>query len=298
MWQFFALGSLFASAGESVVDKYALVSDRKIDYVVATFWRLLFFSLLTLAVGVIGWAGPLHLALTPAVVFIAFLSLLNSLCYTYLMWHVEVTEIGVIAYLAPFAFLGIDTTILQTHFSSGEIVGIILLVLGGLGFAIDAKTHHMKKDLSLRVWVMFAFGIFFTGALAYTLKYVNANGINSVSFFVSYGLLASAGLLAITILRGRSRKLFAKPALVYLPRILISKAFDTVSSLFWAQALLLASVSKVSAIGALQPFVLFVLTVFMQKVLKMRVDEKLNRTRMEWKAAAMCFLVVGGMLVT
>lgn len=298
MWQLFALGSVVTAAGHNIVDKVALVTDKKIDFTAATFWRFFIFTVLVGVVGLLGWAGPVEIVFTPLLALLALVSLTNGLFYTYLLEHVEVTSIGALYYFPPFLFLAIDTVVLQTSLSPSEIAGIILLVLGGLGFALDGKTHRMKKEFSKLVWAMFAFNVLFMGLQAYLFKYMNTEyGTSSASFLVSYGVLAVFGLLCIQIARGKFRALWTHPARIYIPRIAISKGFDAVSAILWTQALTLAAVSQVTAMNALAPLVLFIGTVFAQKVLRMRVEERLGRVRMEWKAAAVCFLVAGGMLV-
>ena len=91
--------------------------------------------------------------------------------------------------------------------------------------------------------------------------------------------------------------LWTKPAQMYIPRVAFSKMCDALTTLLWAQALLFAAVSQVSAIGALQPFVVFILTIIGQRIFGLRIGEKLGLPRMEWKAMTISLLIVGGLLV-
>ena len=77
----------------------------------------------------------------------------------------------------------------------------------------------------------------------------------------------------------------------------VSKAFDAMSTILWTQALTLAAVSQVSAMGALEPLVLFASTIIVQDVMRFSTGEKLDRKRTRWKAAAISMLVVGGLLM-
>lgn len=298
MWQLYALGSLFASAGESVVDKVAIVNDRRIDSSVATFWRLVLFFFFTLVIGAFGWLGGIQFSFNWLILLVAATGVVNSLIYTYLLRHIEVTGIGAITYLSPFLFLLIDTRLLHTSLSSGEIAGIFLMVLGGFAFAIDGKTHHFKRELSPLVWGMFLFMVAYIGIESYAFKYLHeTDGITATGFLISYGAWMMVGLFALVVLRGKTHLLWKHAAKVYVPRVVVSKAFDAASSVLWVQALTLAAVSQVSAMEALEPLVLFVFTVLVQDILRLRAGEKLGKGRMQWKSAAIAMLVLGGLLV-
>jgi drug/metabolite transporter (DMT)-like permease len=299
MWQLYALGSLIASSGESVVDKIAIVADRRIDSLVATFWRLALFFLFTLVIGYFGWLGGIRFSFNALIALVAAMGIGNSLIYTYLLRRVEITGIGAITYLSPFLFLIIDTRLLHTTFSGSELAGIFLMVLGGFAFAIDGKTHHFKREFSPLVWLMLFYMVAYTGVESYAFKYLHdLSGTTAVGFTLSYGVLMVAGLLALVVVRGKSHLLWKHAAKIYVPRVAISKAFDAASSVLWVQALTLAAVSQVSAMEALEPLVLFVFTVIVQDFLRLRTDEKLSRGRMRWKAAAVSMLVLGGLLVS
>jgi drug/metabolite transporter (DMT)-like permease len=299
MWQLDVLGSLFASAGESVVDKFALASDKKIDSMVATFWRLFFFTVITFGIGMTGFLGGVHMLFTPVVFLVAFTGILNSLFYTYLQRHIEVLGIGAMTYLAPLLFLIIDTKVLHTSFTAAGVAGIFLMILGGFAFAIDGKTHRFKKEWSPRVWFMFLFSALYIGVEGYAFKYAHAvDGMGSISFCASYGVVMALGLLCVVVLQGKSHLLWRTHSQIYLPRVAVSKAFDAVSTVLWTQALIFAAVSQVSAMESLEPLVLFVATYLAQNVLRLRIEEKFGRKRLEWKAAAIALLVLGSVLMS
>lgn len=299
MWQLYALGSLFAAAGQGIVDKAAIVSDRKIDSMVATFWRIFFFTICTIVIGMTGLFGIIHFTFVPMVWIVATAGLVNSLFYTFMLRKIEIVSIVAITYLAPFAYLAVDTALLHTSLSAGEIAGIILMVLGGLGFALDGKTHRFKKEFTPLMWLMFVYNVLYTGVDAYGFKYVHMlYGTGSVAFSLSYSVLMTAGLLCIILFQRKAHLLYTRPAMVYIPQVLFSKSFDALNTVLWLQALALAAVSQVSAMDALEPLVFFVVTIIAQTFLRIRVNEKLGRSRLMWKAGAICFLVAGGILVS
>jgi drug/metabolite transporter (DMT)-like permease len=298
MWQLLTLGALFFSAGENIVDKSALITDKRVDYAVATLWRISLYVFCVVAIGLTGILGTLTFSLSPWLLLFGIPSALASLGYTYLLRRVEVTGIGAITYLSPFLFLAVDALLLHTSFTSTELFGIILVTFGGFGFAIDGKTHHFKREFSLAVWALLFYDIIQTGAEAYLFKYLNATqGVSPMTFFLMVWLSAVVFLFALVLYQRKTHLLFKKAALVYLPRAGVGKLFDAVSSLLWAQALALAAVSQVSALGALDPLVLFVMTVAAQRLLGMRVGEKTARTQLQWKAISIGVLVFGGWLL-
>ena len=121
--------------------------------------------------------------------------------------------------------------------------------------------------------------------------------MSALTFFISTWLPASLVLLAIVIVQGKRKQLFRRAALSYLPRSFVSKIFDAFNSILWAQALTLAAVSQVSALQALDPLVLFVMTILAQNVLRMSVGEKLGSTQTQWKAISVGMLIFGGWLI-
>ena len=226
------------------------------------------------------------------------------------MRRVEVTSIGAIYYLAPFLFLAIDSKIVHVSLSGGEVAGIFLLVLGGLGFAIDGKTHRLKRELSPMVWGLFLFSILYTGVEGYLFKYLNVHEtMNAVSFVASYGIVgpsghaglgsvATAGMGCILAYQGKWHLLHGGPARAYVPYISLSKIFDALNTILWTEALVFAAVSQVSAMEALEPLVLFVVTAGLQGLMRFHMQEKLDIKRLHWKALSVSMLVLGGMLIT
>ncbi|MBI4093631.1 hypothetical protein HY417_01590 [Candidatus Kaiserbacteria bacterium] len=298
MWQLYALGSLLTNSLGSVADKNALIADRSIDYAVATLWRLVLYVACVTAIGLTGVLGALQFAFPPEILALGVLSIISSLFYTYLLRHIEITSYVGFAYLAPFVFLLVDTLILREKLGSSEIFGIVLLVIGGLGFAIDGKTHQFKKELSPYALLMIVFSIIQMGAQAYLFKHLHGTtGMSGVSFFASADLLAAAGVLSLIAMQGKLGLLWTRPARTYVPRVAFSKMCDALTTLLWAQALLFAAVSQVSAIGALQPLVVFILTIIGQRIFGLRIGEKFGLPRMKWKAMTISLLIVGGLLV-
>jgi drug/metabolite transporter (DMT)-like permease len=298
MWQLYVLGSLFASATENVIDKASLLGNIAVDFFVASFWRPLLFFIVTVVIGLFGWVGVLHFSFYWGIIALAPIGAFSSLFYTYVLQKVEVTSATAITYIAPILFLFIDAKFLHNGFPLKVVMGIVLLVLGGIGFSINATTRKLKTELTPLVWGMLAFSVFWTGCEAYLFKYLNATqGINGVSFFSSLWLLTSVVLLLIVLLKGKTALLFKKTSRTYAKQSLVSKTFDAISTVLWAQALTFVAVSQVSAYDALYPLILFVLVLVVQGIFKRNLNEKLDRQHIVWKIVATACLVVGAVLV-
>ena len=299
MWQLFALGSLFAAAGTSAADKYAIVHDRKIHNLIAVFLRTAFFLTGILFIGLWGVLGHTQVFFHPLIPLVAIVSVSGSFAYTYALRHVGAVEIGVVGYLLPFVFFAIDAIVLGTRFSPEQISGIILLVLGGLAFALDGKTHHISKEFSLSAIVMLAIMGLSTGVHAYVFKYLNAHyALNGVSFYTNVETIIAIGLIAAIVASGKVRLLWSRASLAYMPATAIGKSLDAGATILWAQALTLATVSQVTAFQALSPLVLFIVVACGQILFKFTLKEQLDRPRALWKTSAVCLLVLGGFLIT
>ncbi len=295
MWQLYVLGSLFASATEHVIDKAALVKNTQVDFLVATFWRPFLFLTATVVIGLLGWLGPLQFFFHWSILLLAPIGAFSSIFYTYLLQKVELTSTVAASYITPFLFLFIDTVFLHAPLSLIQVGGITLLVLGGIGFAVDGKTRRFKKEFTIVVWGMFLFGIIWNGSEAYLFQYLHATyALNGVSFFSTLWLITSVVLLILVLVRGKGALLFNKSSFAYVRQSALSKTCDATSTVLWVQALTLATVSQVAAFEAFDPLVLFVVVVLAQGVFRLKLNEKLSRDHLLWKLGSVCLLILGG----
>ncbi len=297
MWQIFSVLGLLSNAIENVIDKKALVKVKSIDNTIATFVRVLFYVLLMCIVGYFT-VGNIKLIFYPSIILFGLVSALNSFSYTYALKRIEVTNIGIISYAGPLLFLFIDSVVLHTQFSISQIAGILLLVIGGTAFSFDGSTYKFKKEISPKVWMIFIFWFIYGGVEAYLFKFFNhEQGVNSVSFFVSVWMFACL-FLFISVLIQRKLPLLSYSKLKgFLGVTILGKTFDSASSLFTAQALILASVSQVRSMGALAPLTLLCVTFFVQGILKISVEERLDRKNLIWKSIFMIILISGGLMI-
>ena len=299
MWQAYAVGSLVGNALENVIDKAAFVRDAHVDDIVATFWRQIAFFVLTLAVGIAGWMGPIHFFFSWELFGMCMLTVLSALAYTYMLRHVEVTGIALETYFLPLVFLVIDVPLILVSFSATQIFGIVLLSLGGFAFAYNVHTHRMRREYSLIVWGIFALWMVHDGVQFYLFKHLNATeGVNEVSFYASAWAIVIAVLFMYVAARRRTHRLFSAPALKYIPMTAFAKMFDVAAALMWARALSGAAVSQVAAVGAMQPVVMLAVAFLVQKETRFNIREHLGRAHLPWKVGGVALLSLGTFLLT
>lgn len=299
MWQLYALGSILSTSFENVIDKVAVVRDGHIDDAVATLWRNAIFLFFTTVIGYVGVFGQLQLFFDWRVFGFAAMAALSGYLYTYMLKRIEVTGVQIETYLSPLLFLGIDIFVVHVALSFSQIVGVIVLVLGGFAFAINARTLRFKREFSPLVWSIFGFWFLYDGVEFYLFKYLHdTQSVNEVSFYVSAWLLAVGFLFAYVVVVGKTHLLFSRTSRRYLPVVTVSKFFDAVSGLLWLRALSFAAVSQVTALIALEPILLFLASMFVQKEVHLNVRERLDRKNISWKLIATTLLGFGTFLVT
>ncbi|MFZ2887271.1 MAG: EamA family transporter, partial [Minisyncoccia bacterium] len=265
MWQMYSIGSLVAGAFESAIDKAGIVGDARVDSYAASFYRTFFFFLATLTVGLTGILGNLQLFIHWSIVPLAFLGLVSTLLFTYLLRKVEITVISAASYLTPILFLIIDTSFLGINLSQAEVLGIILLVCGGIAFSLDGKTEHFKREFTWKVAGAFVFiYILQSGIENYTFKHFSDGGLNAISYYASIWSLTTLLFLGVLLVKGKMHTLVARAAVTYIPYAALGKTFDAFNSILFLSAVSIATVSQVSAFNALFPLVVFIAAVITQ----------------------------------
>lgn len=299
MWQLSALGSLIAQALEGVVDKAAMVRDGHIHPGVATFWRNALLLFYVTVVGSLGFFGEMELVFSWPIIAFGCMAALSGYFYTYVLKKVEITGAYIETYLAPIGFLAIDLFVLNTDLSPAQIVGVIVLTAGGFALAFNARTHHMKREFSLRIWGVFLYWLIYDGTQFYLFKYLYEKGeVNEVSFVASVWLIAVSVVFLYLAFTGKAHLLFAHAARRYVPVVAVSKIFDAASTLLWLHALSFVAVSQVAALNALSPLMLFLVALFVQKETRMNIRERVDKANISWKVVATTMLCLGTLLVT
>lgn len=297
MWQIYSLLWLFTNAIENSIDKMAVIRSEQLDPIVMTFYRVTIYVVIIALIGFSWLDGEMYWLPDWKIIVFGIFSTVLSLSYTYALGKIEVTSIATIAYLGPVGYLLIDTMFLEINLSWFQILGILLLVLGGIGFSIEWKTKKLKEEISPKILGVFLFWIAYGGIEWYLFKFMHSEqGVNATTFFANSWTWTVIVLLFLVLIKGKTRELFSRSAKSYAVRSIASKSCDVGTTLFAAQALTLATVSQVSAMSALEPLVLLVVTVIIQQVLKIHLNERLDRSNALWKVCMVILLLAWGFL--
>jgi drug/metabolite transporter (DMT)-like permease len=154
MWQLYAIGALLSDAVKRIADKAAVASAAPISSTVAAFYRTAAFLLFVGILGVSGIFGPIVLAYTWHIFFIAALYILSSIGYSHLLQRIEISSTGALSYAVPFLLLFSDHFLLGTAFTLASVAGVLLITFGGAIFAIDPQVapgifSHRDRHLPL-----------------------------------------------------------------------------------------------------------------------------------------------------
>lgn len=300
MWIFFAIGSVFSDAMQTTVDKIAIVKNKTIDSLSATFLRVVMFELLFGFLGISALAGSLRVFLPLPIIGIGILCAGSAFFFTYFLKHIEATASSVISYATPVLYLLVDSFIAKAHLSAWQAMGIVLMACGGMMFVVNPQKFRLKKELTSLVWAMLGYNLLAGGTEYYGFKYYYSHfHLNEVSFGFSVWLVAAVTLFTIILLLGKLKTLRLTIAQRpdFLGAIFISKTFDATQWWLWLHALALASVSQVNAISSLYPLMLIMLLYLAQKTFKFKAEEKFSQGHLSFKLAAVVLLFLGGIFI-
>jgi len=295
MWQIFAFGAIVLDACAETVDKIVIVGDMAINTIVATFYRNVAYYVIAVAIGLTGLVGPMHLLFSWPVLLVG-LSYIGSACfYTYMLKHVELTGSSALGYARPAIFLLADITLLKAPFNGAQILGVLLLVLGGILFVINPLTHKLKPEYTKYVWMIFLYETISYAAEFYVFKhYATAINLNEISYLLSTNTVMIIGLLALTLWQGTWKSMVATAMHKhYIAKVTLSKSFDVAYTLFLYHALRLATVSQVNAMEAFYPLILLVILYVVEEDFRFKARERFDRLSLVQKTLATFVLVIG-----
>lgn len=294
-WYLWAFWSMAVGSFEEVIDKAVILKrQKKIDPLVATFYRNFAFFGLTALVGILGVFGKLSFAFNIHFLILAVLWPLNSLGYDYFLRNVEVSRFSGVLHIFPLIFLFADKLFFQISFPPVQVVGVFALVVGATLFSFNAQAKRSAFTLKGAFWMAMKVGVYAYLFVAFKML---GNSVNEVSFYFSIWLLVTA-VYAVILLGTRKYKLLVKTASEgnFLPKTFLSKGFDLVSSIFYLEALSLASLTAVSAFMSFTPLVLLAVLFIASFFMKLDLAEDFSRKTLILKVAATALLVIGGLL--
>lgn len=291
MWQSYALAAVVFNCLEDITDKRAMNGSAAIDADVATFIRVLLYCLLVVPITMLLGHGVTWYC-SPGIVLFGLASTLMSSAYTVVLKRVNITTLAVLAYVAPLIFLTIDTAI-GHDFTTAQVLAIVGLVVGGMGFAMDERLKFDKLTIAA-----LAFMFLYSGAEFYYAKWMfKTEGLTVISLFANVWGWAAVFLGAYLIVRRKAPLLATRQAATYAKLSTLAKSFDVMTSLLWGIGVTMTTVAQFSSMEVFFPPVMLALALLAQLAFKIDLGEHVERAAIARKASMAAVLVVSGMFV-
>lgn len=293
-WYIWAFLSMVAGSMEIIIDKVIVIKKpEKIDVFVATFYRNLGFFVVTAILGLIGIFGKLSFVFNLPFLILAILWPLNSFGYDYLLRKVEVSRFNGIFFTFPLIFIFIDDVFFHTSYQGIQILGAFLLVIGAILFSL--KTTSEKSPITLKGLFWIVIRIIPNVYLLVVYK-MYSTSVNEVSFYFSVWLLLIAFYLLFIIFTSRYKKLKeTAQADNFLVKTIVAKSFDSLCSIFYLEALAIASLTAVSAFTSFSPLVMLTMLLSISLFTKINTTEDFSKKTLILKIFATVILIAGGL---
>jgi len=293
-WYIWAFLSIVVGSLETITDKVIVIKHpEKIDVLSATFYRNLAFFIITAILGLIGIFGKLSFVFNIPFLILAILWPINSFSYDYLLRNVEASRFNGIFYIFPLIFIFIDNIFFHTSYQVIQIIGVLFLVIGAILFSLNVSSK--KSPITPWGWFWIIARIIPNVYLLIVYKLYSAS-VNEVSFYFSIWALLIA-LYIIFIIFTRKHKKLVETATVdrFLLKTFLAKSFDSLCSIFYLEALAIASLTAVTAFTSFSPLILLVILLLMSLFTKINTAEDFSRRTLILKIIATVILIVGGL---
>jgi drug/metabolite transporter (DMT)-like permease len=302
MWQLYSFLSLFSGAAEETIDKAAMIGSKEISHLNAAWIRnAISFGISFLAAILIGHTLP-ALIISAPIIILGVLYGIMAITYTVLLKQVEITASSIMASFVPLVFLPIDLFILNHHFLSRQIIGVIILVLGGAIFFYRGRNNKSaitKKQIILII-AIFLFDTLVVGFESYLFKdYFTNLHLSETNFLVNMWGVMFVFLTVLVIGFSLYKKKIPTIHLhkKYIQGSFFSKLADYGSSFCFLKALTISSTSQVTSMNVFYPVVLLLVVIGTQKNLKVNLEEYLDRRSLIPKICGVIIICLGAFLV-
>jgi len=284
---------MIAGSLETIVDKVIITKEpEKIDILVGTFYRNFAFFILTIIIGLFGIFGKLSFVFNIHLLILAIICPLNSLAYDYFLRNVEVSRFNGIFYAFPIIFLFIEKIFLHKTFSVIQIIGTLLLVIGAILFSMEANKRKFLLSWKALFWMLIRMIPIVYLFVTYKLY---STSINDVSFYFSIWAMLIIFYIFIILITKKYKKLKeTAKSNNFLAKTFIAKGFDVFSSIFYLEALGIASLTAVSAIDSFSPLITLVLLICLSFFTKINISEDFSKKTLVLKIVATMTLIAGG----
>ena len=298
MWELFVLVALVLQALESVIDKIAIIKNKAINSLGATFWRSFLFFFWCVLFGVTGMFGELKIFLTWPILFFALLWVGSSFFYTYQLKNIEISSLSLFSSTIPFFYLVIDTLLLHTNINPLQISGILFLVSGGFMLVIQPGKLKFRHEFTWKILCIFFYNFILGSSEYYGFKYYfNYHLLNEISFYFNTWLVVLIVFIIIISLQNKWKTIFNTIRVNhFFEKTMMSKGLDAMSSWLWLHAISFVAVSQVNSLGALYPIIFLGIVFIIQKVFGLKIGERLSPRYLKLKVVAVILLCAGGLL--
>lgn len=289
MWQLYALMAIGSNCLENITDKRAM--RRPIDPDVASLIRVALYCVLVVPISaVIG--QPATWFCSPGIIASGLSGAFIAAAYTLVMKRVDVTALSVLSYTAPLIFLVIDNAI-GYSFTMTQVLGIIGLVIGGIGFALNGRLKLDAGSICL-LFLMLSL----SGGQSYYLQHLHkTEGLSAISFYANVWGWAGIFLAINVLARGKWSLLLSPDALAYAKLSTVAKSFDSLTSVFAGMALTMTTVAQFSSMEVFYPPMMLCFACIAQQVMGIDLGEQFDKHTMGRKVSMAGILLISGIYV-
>lgn len=274
-WFFWAFLSLISSSLEEVIDKIIIIKEAKqLDPLISSFYRNVCFFFFVLFSGIIGIFGKVTFFWNVHIFILALCWPIHSLAYDYFLRNVELSRFQSVYYIFPFIYLFLDKMFFHTSYSLSGVTGLTLLVSGAFIFSLDSVHKISKFTFKKLIWMIAAIIPYIYMLIIFKLF---GDQVNEVSFYFSIWSIVIIFYILLLFFSGNIKKLFKTATIQgFFKKTIFSKCFDFMSSIFYLRALLLTSLTNVSAITSFYPIVLLTILIVINFFTKIDVGENFS----------------------
>jgi len=211
--------------------------------------------------------------------------------YFYAVSFEEISRVVSILYTTPIFVLLFAVVFLGESLPAWKYGAIASAVAGAV--LIGVEKFELKPVMRKAFWIIIISCIFYAGGATISKYLLGHLSFWNVFAIQSYG--AAFGLL--TILFSKNARAHLKHTFKSLHIIVLSEIIDLCATMMFLAAVSMTAISKVSAMGSIQPLylliVMFVLSAFMPKLLK----EVYTKKTLGIKMVSVLLIVVGAYFV-
>ncbi len=210
----------------------------------------------------------------------------------------EVSRVMPLVFIYPvFVFIA-AALLLGEALTPARYAGGLLLVLGAFLVSYKPAKAETPLMLSPAIKYLFFFWVFlalYATTAKYTLNFIDEW---QLYFWTSLGnLIFCMPILISRKIRSETYSLFRKGTL-FLGAILLEEFFDFLGRIGFIFAYALGSVSLVSAVNALQPFIVLIYVIFLSIFMPRILHEEIERETLAFKFAAVVLVAVGAYFIS